>query len=102
MKLSATDRSLMSVSSSTPAVGVFIGERNIAAYVVKDNYRSSRDEILALGTSPRDSRRFRKYRRLWLEIVWQKISNEACRKYELKPWAVIERQQSHLEQFEVS
>ena len=104
LNLSATDRSLMSVSSSssTPAVGVFIGERTIAAYVVKDNYRSSRDEILALGTSPRDVRRFGKYRRLWLEVVWQKSSNEACRRYELKPGAVIERQQSHLEQFEVS
>lgn len=104
LNMSATDRSLMSVtsSSSSPAVGVFIGERTIAAYVVKDNYRSSRDEIQALGTSPRDVRRFGKYRRLWLEVVWQKSSNEACRRYELKPGAVIERQQSHLEQFEVT
>ena len=103
LNMNATDRSLMSVSSSggTPAPGVFIGERTIAAYVVRDNYRSSRDEIHAIGTSPKDLRRFGKYRRLWLEVVWQKSSNEACRRYELKKGAVIERQQSHLEQFEV-
>ena len=103
LNMNATDRSLMSVSSSggTPAPGVFIGERTIAAYVVRDNYRSSRDEILSLGTSPKDLRRFGKYRRLWLEVVWQKSSNEACKRYELKKGAVIERQQSHLEQFEV-
>jgi hypothetical protein len=88
-------------SNANPARGAFIGERTIAAYVVRDNYRSSRDEIAAAGTSPKDVRRFGKYRRLWLEVMWQKSSNEACKRYELKPGSVIERQQAHLEQFEV-
>ena len=98
--LDKSTMSVMSGATSTPS-GIFIGERTIAAYVVKDNYRSCRDEVQNLNISPRDLRRFGKYRRLWLELVWQKSSNEACKRYELKPGAVIERQQGHLEQFEV-
>lgn len=99
----ATDQSTMSVISGATSspLGTFIGERTIAAYVVKDNYRSCRDELNSLNIVPKDLRRFGKYRRLWLELVWQKSSNEACKRYELKPGAVIERQQGHLEQFEV-
>jgi hypothetical protein len=99
----AMDRSTMSVISGATSspLGTFIGERTIAAYVVKDNYRSCRDELNNLNIVPKDLRRFGKYRRLWLELVWQKSSNEACKRYELKPGAVIERQQGHLEQFEV-
>ena len=99
----AVDRSTMSVISGATSspLGTFIGERTIAAYVVKDNYRSCRDELNSLNIVPKDLRRFGKYRRLWLELVWQKSSNEACKRYELKPGAVIERQQGHLEQFEV-
>ena len=69
----------------------------------QDNYRSTRDEVARLGLSahPRDATRFGKYRRLWLEVIWTKSSNEAAKAYELKAGAVIERQQSHLEQFEV-
>ncbi len=86
-----------------PTPGSFIGERTIAAYVVRDNYRSSRDEIARLGLSahPRDAAKFGKHRHVWLEVIWCKGSNEAARGYELKPGVVIERQQSHLEQFEV-
>ena len=103
LNMSVTSMSVQSLGSNTVTpTGAFIGERTIAAYVVKDNYRSSRDEVEALGTTPRDVRRFGKYRRLWLEVVWQRSSNEACKRYELKPGAVIERQQAHLEQFEVS
>ena len=102
LNMSTTSQSVQSIGGhSTHPAGVFIGERTIAAYVIKDNYRSSRDEIESLGTSPKDIRKFGKYRRLWLEIVWTKSSTEACKQYELKPGSVIERQQAHLEQFEV-
>ena len=48
-----------------PAPGTFMGERTIAAYVIKDNYRSVRDEVARAGVSPypRDAGRFGKYRR---------------------------------------
>ena len=48
-----------------PAPGTFMGERTIAAYVIKDNYRSVRDEVSRAGVSPypRDASRFGKYRR---------------------------------------
>ena len=48
-----------------PAPGSFMGERTIAAYVIKDNYRSVRDEVSRAGVSPypRDASRFGKYRR---------------------------------------
>ena len=64
--------------------GTFIGERTIAAHVVKDNYRSARDGLASLRLGPRDVRKFGPHRRLWLEVVWQRSSHEACRPYELK------------------
>jgi hypothetical protein len=66
------------------APGAFIGERTIAAHVVKDNYRSARDGLASLRLGPRDVRKFGPHRRLWLEVVWQRSSHEACRPYELK------------------
>ena len=106
LNMSTTSQSMQSISNqsyntNTNPESIFIGERTIAAYVTKDNYKSSRNEIELLGITPKDIRKFGKYRRLWLEVVWQKSSNEACKKYELKPGSVIERQQAHLEQFEV-
>jgi hypothetical protein len=77
--------------------GVFIGERTVAAHVIRDNYRTARD---ASGGSISD-KKFYKLRRLWLEVIWQKASNEACKPYELKPGVVIERQQAVIERFEV-
>ena len=51
--------------SDGPVPGSFMGERTIAAYVIKDNYRSVRDEVSRAGVSPypRDAGRFGKYRR---------------------------------------
>ena len=86
--------------SITAAHGAFIGERTIAAFVSRDNYRTTRDVLSQKNLQPQD-REFSAYRKLWLEVVWQKGSTEACKKYEVKPGEVLERIQSHLEQFEV-
>lgn len=102
-----TVRMEMSVSSSQGSQagllppGTFIGERTMACNVVRDNYRTSRDALTAAGVTPADSKRFGKGRKLWLEVVWQRASSEACRPYELKAGEVVERMQSSLEQFEV-
>lgn len=88
--------------SITSVAGAFLGERTIAALVTKDNYRSSRDAMVARNVSPNSNpKAFGGMRRLWLEVVWQKSSSEEVRKYEAKPGEVIERLQSHLEEFEV-
>jgi hypothetical protein len=98
------DMSVTSVQSNpnAPLPGEFLGERTIAAYVTKDNYRTIRDELVAQGITPREVRKFGKQRKLWLEVVWQRSSTDACKPYELKPGSVIERMQAHLEQFEVN
>jgi hypothetical protein len=90
--------------SITSVAGAFLGERTIAALVTKDNYRSSRDAMLARNIAPgvgSNNKAFGGMRRLWLEVVWQRSSNEEVRRYEAKPGEVIERLQSHLEEFEV-
>lgn len=80
----------------------FIGERTFAAIVTKDNYRTSRDVLESRGiTLQSNYKEFASYRKLWLEIVWQKSSNEAAKQYELKSGEILERFQNHLELFEV-
>ena len=81
--------------------GAYIGERTVAVHVVKDNYRTCRDAVSAKGLTPRDYKRFGKYRHLWLEVIWQRASNDACKPYELRTGEVIERSQARLEEFEV-
>jgi Ca2+-binding EF-hand superfamily protein len=100
--------SAMSVASllsegKPESLGTFLGERTIAAHVVKDNYRTVRDLIPSSTTlSPDDlSMQVSKHRRLWLEVVWQRSKSAACKPYELKPGEVIERQQMKLEAYEV-
>lgn len=79
-------------------LGAYLGERTVAAHVVRDNYRTIRS---SMPSSAVGSERFAKARRLWLEVVWQKASTDACRPYDLKPGVVVSRLQAHLEQFEV-
>ena len=81
--------------------GAYIGERTIAAHVVKDNYRTCRDTVASKGVTPADYKRFGKYRHLWLEVIWQRASNDACKPYELRKGEVVERSQGRLEEFEV-
>ena len=90
------------LEDGTDAEGVYIGERTIAAFVVKDNYKTIRDHVAASNITPLDGRRFAKYRNLWLEIVWQKSSSDKCKPYDYKSGDVIERNQAQLELFEVS
>jgi hypothetical protein len=87
--------------SITANQGAFVGERTIAAFVSKDNYRTTRSQINQLGITPRDAKKFGKIRHLWLEVVWQRSSNDASKKYEVKVGEVLQREQAHLEQFEV-
>jgi hypothetical protein len=96
--LSSTGRGGHLLTGEAPEAGAFIGERVLAAHVVKDNFKSTRVE---LGVKDLQPGRFSKTRRLWLEVVWQKASNDACKPYELKPGVVVERTQAHIEQFEV-
>jgi hypothetical protein len=92
------DMSVTSVTGSQPPPGSYIGERTIAAHVVRDNYRTYRDST---GSNKVDVIKFINSRRLWLEVIWEKSSTEACKAYKLSPGTVIERTQSHFEQFEV-
>jgi len=87
--------------SITADRGQFIGERTIAGYVCRDNYRSIRDSLSSQGVEPKHTKRIGLFRSLWLEVIWQKSSNDACKPYDLKAGDVIERNQAHLEQFEV-
>lgn len=48
-----------------------------------------------------DMKRLRARRTLWLEVVWQQASSEACKPFDLKPGDIIERRVAQLEQFEV-
>jgi len=87
--------------SITAERGQFIGERTIAGYVSRDNYRTIRENLHTNGIEPRHTKKIGVFRHLWLEVVWQKSSNDACKQYDLKAGDVIERNQAHLEQFEV-
>ena len=90
------------VASITAEHGEFVGERTIAAFVCKDNYRTLRDKGIFIGESGRSmDASTKRLRTLWLEVVWQRGSSEACKPFELKMGEVLERQQIHLEQFEV-
>jgi len=88
-------------ASITASRGEYLGERTIAAYVARDNYRTIRDALATSGVEPRHHKTFGVHRKLWLEVVWQRTSDEACKPYDLKSGEVLERMQSHLEQFEV-
>jgi hypothetical protein len=86
------------VTGDAPDPGSFLGERTLAAHVVKDNYKHCR---ISSGKKDYKSDKFGKVRVLWLEIIWQKANNEKCKPYNLKPGEVVERTQAHIEQFEV-
>jgi Ca2+-binding EF-hand superfamily protein len=108
------DASIVSLVSGDGSVdGELLGERIIAAHVVKDNYRSLRDAVPYHNTdgrppgmrpvkyTRRDCKKASKDRTLWLEVVWQKATTEACKPYELKPGVIGQRVQNALERFEV-
>eukprot|EP01038_Epipyxis_sp_PR26KG_P011939 gene11939-15981_t len=99
MNMSIT--SLTSGGVSITPNGTFIGERIIAAYVSKDNYRTTRDYFNDNNIDPKNNKKVGKYRELWLEVVWQRCSNEESKSYEVKIGEVLKRNQSHLELFEV-
>lgn len=86
------------ITGEGPDPGSYIGERTIAAHVIKDNYKTTR---IALNSKELTPAKFNRTRRLWLEVIWQKASNENCKPYELRSGEVIERMGSHIEQFEV-
>ena len=99
MDMSVT--SLPSQDSVLLPPGAYIGDRTIAAHVVKDNYRTGRDGIAAKGLTPQNYKKFGRCRHLWLEVLWQQATTEACKPFELKKGEVIERGQSALEEYEV-
>ena len=91
--------SAVGASVAGPPLGAYIGERTIAAHVVRDNYRTlkkGKEGFISFGTS-----KFARSRRLMLEVVWQRASSDACKPYELKSGVTVERHQTALEQFEV-
>lgn len=82
--------------------GKFLGERTIAAFVSKDNYRTLRDLLNQRKLNMIDNQReFASLRKLWLEVIWQKSSTDSVKAYELKPNEILERVQNHLECFEI-
>ena len=88
---------LIDEDAITLSMGELIGERTVAAHVIRDNYRTARDSY----GDGFITKKFSKVRRFWLEVVWQSPSSEACKPYELRPGVVVERQQSSIEKFEV-
>ena len=50
---------------------------------------------------PRNSKKFGRNRHIWLEVIWQQATTEACKPFELKKGEVIERPQCVLEEYEV-
>ena len=86
------------VTGETPDLGRYLGERTLAAHVVKDNFKHCR---ISAGKKNYSAEKFGRVRKLWLEVIWQKTNNEKCKPYNLKPGEVVERTQQHIEQFEV-
>lgn len=101
MSVTSLNGAGLDAASITPSRGEYLGERTIAAYVSRDNYRTIRDALSTTGVEPRNHKKFGPHRKLWLEVVWQRTADEACKPYDLKSGEVLERMQSHLEQFEV-
>jgi Ca2+-binding EF-hand superfamily protein len=100
MDMSVTSLPSVTDSQLLPP-GAYIGDRTIAAHVVKDNYRTGRDGIAAKGFVPRNYKKFGRNRHIWLEVIWQQATTEACKPFELKKGEVIERPQCVLEEYEV-
>jgi hypothetical protein len=99
MDMSVT--SLPAEGSGLLPPGAYIGDRTIAAIVVKDNYRTGRDSIASKGLVPSNHKKFGRHRSLWLEVLWQRSSTDACKPFELKAGEVVERTQAVLEEYEV-
>ena len=98
MRMDMSVTSLGSRMDDAPQ-GVYIGERTVAAHVVRDNFRSERDTLTSSNVG---SNKYNRRRRLGLEIIWQRASpKEACAPYDYKRGEVVEKRLSHLEQFEV-
>lgn len=92
---------------------IMLGERTVAAHVVKDNYRTlqlsgqlDNSELrrnkkkqgdsagaISLAVIEKQKMKLVKNRKLTLEVVWSRTSNIDCKKYELKAGNVIERSQ---------
>ena len=86
--------------SVIPGMGQFVGQRTIAAHVMWDNYRSIKEDS-AEGSAPLTKGLLKGNRKLWLEVIWCRSSNSSLKSLELQPGTVINRFQTHLEQFEV-
>lgn len=81
---------IASASSTQGLAGSFVGERTVAARVVRDNYRAIRKADGSLAG-----------RRLGLEVVWQTSTTNSCKPFDLQPGAVMERAEASITQFEV-
>lgn len=83
---------------------MFVGERMIIAHVIKDNYktiRSLNNQVIPQSTQNWKGNKYYSKRNLWLEVLWNKSSNDSSKSYEYKSGEIIKRLQSHIEQFEV-
>lgn len=117
------------IAGTNNGISTFLGERTIAAMVLRDNYRVLRDKLSTKGLNndarrmslsvnksaassvdmkmlsdhiiDMDMKKFRAQRRIWLEVVWQQTSSDACKPFELKTGDIIERKVAQLEQYEV-
>lgn len=91
------------VTGEVPENGTFIGDRTLAAHVIRDSYKLDRDSCgkLVHAEYAVDPQLFAQERRLWLEVVWQHGNTDLSKKYTLTPGTVVERSQKHIEHFEV-
>jgi len=87
-----------SAETGSAVTRVFIGERTIAAHVVKDSYRTpARNEMMGGGGS---AGRFQS-RMLRLEVIWSTCSSEDSAGFLLTKDDVIERDEAALSEYEV-
>lgn len=91
------------VTGEVPENGTFIGDRTLAAHVIRDSYKLDRDICgkLVHAEYAVDPALFAEERRLWLEVIWQHGNTDLSKKYTLMPGTVVERTQRHIEHFEV-
>merc|ERR1719263_1143910 len=75
-------------------LGRYIGERTIAASVLKDTYRSPR-HTLVIGMSKPLSRRM-----LRLEVIWSTVSTEEALDHVLRKDAIVQMDEEQVFEFE--
>jgi hypothetical protein len=90
------------VADDTKALGASIdpntGQSELELSQVPDAVKFAASSV---NITMEDAKRVANLRNLWLEVIWQRSSNEACKPYECSPGTIIQRIQSKIEEFQV-